>query len=90
MYDPRKDDAPFGFEGEGIAIMAVGNLPTELPIEASQTFSDALEPFIPAMAKANLEGTLEESGLPPEIARAVILWRGKLAPTFAHLSEFVG
>jgi alpha-aminoadipic semialdehyde synthase len=90
MYDPRQDEAPFGFEGEGIAIMAVGNLPTELPIEASQTFSDALEPFIPAMAEANLEGTLEDSGLPPEIARAVILWRGKLTPAFEHLSEFVG
>jgi alpha-aminoadipic semialdehyde synthase len=90
MYDPRQDEAPFGFEGEGIAIMAVGNLPTELPIEASQTFSEALEPFIPAMAAANLEGTLEESGLPPEIARAVILWRGKLTSAFAHLSEFVG
>jgi len=90
MYDPRQDETPFGFEGDGIAIMAVGNLPTELPIEASQTFSEALEPFIPAMAGANLEGTLEESGLPPEIARAVILWRGKLTPAFAHLSEFVG
>ena len=90
MYDPRKEDAPFGFEGDGIAIMAVGNLPTELPIEASQTFSDALEPFIPAMAEANLDGTLEESGLPPEIARAVILWRGELTPAFEHLSEFVG
>ena len=90
MYDPRQDEAPFGFEGEGFAVMAVGNLPTELPIEASQTFSDALEPFIPAMAEANLEGTLEESGLPPEITRAVILWRGKLTPAFEHLSEFVG
>jgi alpha-aminoadipic semialdehyde synthase len=90
MYDPRKDEHPFGFEGEGIAVMAVGNLPTELPIEASQTFSDALEPFIPRMAAANLEGTLEESGLPGEIRRAVILWRGELTEPFAHLEEFAG
>jgi alpha-aminoadipic semialdehyde synthase len=89
MYDPRRDDAPFGFDGEGIAVMAVGNLPTELPIEASQTFSDALEPFIPQMSEANLEGSLEESGLPPEIARAVILWRGELTSPFTHLEEFL-
>lgn len=87
IFDPHREEAPFGFEGEGIAVMAVGNLPTELPIEASQTFSDALEPFIPAMAAANLEASLEGSGLPPEIARAVIVWRGELAPRFAHLAE---
>jgi alpha-aminoadipic semialdehyde synthase len=90
MYDPRRDEHPFGFEGEGIAVMAVGNLPTELPIEASQTFSDALEPFIPRMAEAKLDGALEESDLPPEIQRAVIVWRGELTPPFAHLREFVG
>lgn len=90
LYDPRSGEAPFGFEGEGIAVMAVGNLPTELPIEASQTFSDALEPFIAAMANAVLDGPLEASGLPPEIARAVILWRGELTGPFAHLSEQVG
>ncbi|RKZ16831.1 hypothetical protein DRQ53_05265 [bacterium] len=89
MYDPRSGEAPSGFEGEGIAVMSVGNLPTELPIEASMTFSEALEPFIPAMANADLEGTLEDSGLPPQIARAVILWRGELTESFAHLAAAV-
>lgn len=89
LYNPQTGESPFGFEGEGIAVMAVGNLPTELPIEASQTFSDALEPFIGAMSAARLDGSLEDSGLPPEVARAVILWRGELTAPFRHLEEFV-
>ena len=46
-------------------------------------------PSGPRMASANLEGSLEDSGLPPEIARAVIVWRGELTEPFAHLQEFV-
>ena len=36
-----------GFEGPGLAVMAVGNLPCELPREASETFSEALRPVRP-------------------------------------------
>jgi alpha-aminoadipic semialdehyde synthase len=89
VYDPRRDTAPSGFGGEGIAVMAVGNLPAELPIEASGTFSGALEQFIPAMAAAKLDGSLEESGLPDPIRRAVILWRGEFAPDFAAMREYL-
>ncbi len=89
VYDPSTRAAASGFEGAGLAVMAVGNLPCELPREASQTFSEALLPFIPALARADLGGDLETAGLPDPIRRSVILWRGGFTPEFSHMSEFL-
>jgi alpha-aminoadipic semialdehyde synthase len=89
VYDPATGEAPSGFEGPGLAVMAVGNLPCELPREASETFSEALLPFVPAMAAADLAGDLATAGLPDPIRRSVILWRGDFAPEFSYMSEFL-
>ena len=35
-YDPATGEAPSGVEGPGLAVMAVSNLPCELPRESSQ------------------------------------------------------
>jgi alpha-aminoadipic semialdehyde synthase len=89
VYDPATGEAPSGFEGPGVTVMAVGNLPCELPREASETFSEALLPFVPALARADLTGDLEMAGLPDPIKRSVILWRGDFAPEFSYMSEFL-
>ena len=89
VYDPVTGEAPSGFEGPGVAVMAVGNLPCELPREASETFSEALLPFVPGLARADLAGDLETAGLPDPIRRSVILWRGGFAPEFSYMSEYL-
>jgi len=87
VYDPTTGEAPSGFEGPGVAVMAVGNLPTELPLDASEHFSEALEPFVPALAAADLEAPFEQVDLPAPIRRAVIVWRGELTPDYAYLAD---
>jgi alpha-aminoadipic semialdehyde synthase len=89
VYDPATGAAPSGFEGPGLAVMAVGNLPCELPREASETFSEALLPFVAGLARADLTGDLVTAGLPDPIKRSVILWRGDFAPEFSYMSEFL-
>jgi alpha-aminoadipic semialdehyde synthase len=89
VYDPATRAATSGFEGPGLAVMAVGNLPCELPREASETFSEALLPFIPDLARADLTGDLETAELPDPIRRSVILWRGDFTPEFSYMSEFL-
>ncbi len=89
IYDPLTRSAPSGFEGDGIAVMAVGNLPTELPKEASQTFSRALSPFLPAIARVDLSAPFEEAKLPAPIKKSVILWNGELTPSFAYMESFL-
>ena len=53
MYDPKTDMITDGCSGDGVAIMAVDNLPCELPRESSHEFSDSLYTFVPEIAKAD-------------------------------------
>ena len=89
VHDPRTRQVRDGFEGEGMAVLAVDNLPCELPVDASVAFSAALEPFVPALAATSFDTALGSLHLPPEIARAVVAHRGALAPGYAYLADAV-
>lgn len=86
VFDPATRTAVPGFAGPGIAVLAVDNLPCELPLDASLAFSHALRPFVGALARADFTVPFEELALPPEVARAVVAHRGQLAPDYQYLS----
>ncbi len=86
VWDPETGEARMGVAGSGPVILAVDILPSELPREASEYFSEILEPFIPAIAYADYSVPFEELDLPSEIARAVILYHGKLTPDYRYLA----
>jgi len=89
VYDPVKRKASMGFNGEGILVMAVDILPSELPRESSQAFGDALVEFIPAIASANYNQDFETLRLPAEIKRALILHKGKLTPDYKYIADYL-
>lgn len=62
-----------------IDIMAVGNLPNELPRDASRYFGEQMIKFV-------LPHLLE--GEAPVIEKATIVKRGKLTPAFSYLEEY--
>jgi saccharopine dehydrogenase (NAD+, L-lysine forming) len=88
-WNPHTDEAQMGVAGTGPVILAVDILPSELPREASEYFSEILEPFIPAIARADYSVPFEELDLPSEIARALILYHGKLTPDYRYLSKYL-
>ena len=89
VYDPSRDEIHDGFAGNGPVVLAVGNLPCELPREASAAFSAALAPLIPALAAADFSAPLEELALPPELQRAQILHHGAFTPEYEYLARYV-
>jgi alanine dehydrogenase len=89
VYDPVQDKAVPGFDGSGPVVLAVYNLPAELPLESSTYFSGALKEHIPAIARADFRKKFVDCGLPDVIRRAVILFRGELTPDYAYLGRFV-
>lgn len=89
VYDPIQEKAELGIDGQGIVVMAVDNLPTELPREASTSFSETLRRFIPAIAKADYSVPFEELALPPEVKKAVIVYQGKLTPEYEYLQKYL-
>jgi alanine dehydrogenase len=87
IYDPAEDRASPGFEGRGPVVLAVYNLPAELPLEASTYFSGKLKEYVPAIAAANFQRKFADCGLPDVVRRSVILYRGELTPDYAYLSR---
>lgn len=90
VYDPVEDKAIPGFAGRGPAVLAVYNLPAELPLESSTYFSGKFKEHIPALAAARFDKPFAECGLPDVLRRAVIVYRGQLAPSYAYLGEYLG
>ncbi len=89
VYNPIDSTVTDGVEGSGPVVMAVDNLPCELPNEASEFFSQTLIPFIPRLVNADFSSPLENSNLPDELRRAVILYNGELTPGYEHLNKYL-
>jgi alpha-aminoadipic semialdehyde synthase len=88
LYRPDTDEAHAGvLAGPGPLVLAVDNLPCELPREASQSFGDALAPLIEALVAAHDSGTLAPDALPDELGRALIAHEGRLRERFAYLEK---
>lgn len=80
-YDPATaTEVKFGEKGS-IAVMAVDNLPCELPRDASEGFGEMfMEAVIPAFFNNDKDGILE---------RARMTENGKLTARFKYLQEYV-
>jgi len=89
VYEPGTGTAKDGFEGDGPVMMAVEILPSEIPRESSIDFSRVLKQFLPHLSMADLSKRFAELDLPPELKRAVIVYRGELTPDYAYLNSFL-
>jgi alpha-aminoadipic semialdehyde synthase len=89
VYDPEKDAAMIGIEGKGPVVMAVYNLPAELPLESSAFFSGGLKKYVPAIVAADFRVPFDKCELPPEVRKAVILYRGELTPDYRYMSGYL-
>jgi alpha-aminoadipic semialdehyde synthase len=89
VYNPFTREPTMGFRGEGILVMAVDILPSELPREASQTFSDALIGFMPEIAAADFDVSFESLQLPLPVKKALVLHKGELTPDYMYLQEYL-
>jgi alpha-aminoadipic semialdehyde synthase len=88
-YIIDKNKAEMGVEGEGPVVMAVDNLPCELPRESSTSFSETLLDFIPALADADFTVPFSDLELPREFKDAVVVYRGKLTEKFQYLEQYL-
>jgi alpha-aminoadipic semialdehyde synthase len=87
VFDPMTGEAKLGMEGRGPLVLAVDNLPCELPRDATEHFSDSLLPFLPRLARADFGAAYEDLVLPTPLYRAVITHQGRLTPPYRHLEE---
>lgn len=80
-YLPSENKEVDVFHPAAVVVMAVANLPCEIPKDASEGFGERfLEEVIPAFFNGDQDGIL---------ARAKITEKGKLTPRFSYLKEYV-
>ena len=89
IYNPKTDSIKDGFDEEGIIVMAVDNLPCELPIESSNEFSKSLFNFIIDIVKADYSKDFNDLDLPVEIKNAVILYHGELTDNYNYIAKYL-
>jgi alpha-aminoadipic semialdehyde synthase len=87
--DPAAGTIEDGHLGEGIVLLAVDNLPCELPQDSSSFFSNQFKPFVPGLLSADYDSSLDASGLPPEVKRAVIVYNGRLTWDYEYLNRYL-
>lgn len=79
VYEPATGKTVPGVKGDGPVVMAVDNLPCELPRESSTEFSDHLEPFVLEIARGD--------DLSDPVRKAVVAFDGRLAPEYSYLAK---
>ena len=87
VYLPAEDAIRDGIEGNGPVIMAVDNLPCEIPRESSQYFSSVLREMVLPLSGADWRADFESLDLPSHLKRAVIVHKGELAPSYRYLQK---
>ncbi len=80
-YNPITERMDIPFSKNAVTIMAVDNLPCELPREASEDFGkELMERVMPSLLGVDKDGIIE---------RATITKNGILTPRFAYLKDYV-
>jgi alanine dehydrogenase len=90
VWSPEDGTTRPGVEGRGLVVMAVDNLPCELPAEASEHFGDSLLRFVSPLARCNWDEPLDRLALPAELLDAVIVHHSALTPPFLELERHLG
>ncbi len=81
-FDPKSRTEIPAFSKQGIDVMAVDNLPSELPRDASVFFGKQLiQNVLPELLKGRTSGA---------VVRGMVAENGKLTPLFQYLADFVG
>lgn len=87
VFDPLTRKAEGGVEGRGPVILAVDNLPAELPMDASEHFGDSLFPFISYLVSTDYSAEFEFLALPAAVQGAVVAHKGELTPGYRYLAH---
>jgi alpha-aminoadipic semialdehyde synthase len=88
-YNTKTKKADPGITTNGPVIMAVDNLPCELPIESSTSFSETLLDFVPTLAKTDFNIDFHTLDLCRELKDAIIVYQGSLTEQYTHLNKYL-
>ncbi|MCQ9205684.1 MAG: hypothetical protein NG737_05165 [Omnitrophica bacterium] len=86
-YIPQKKKFVDGYNSSGVTVLAVDNLPAQLPRDSSTEFSGFIREYVYQIATQGVKDITQHMALPREIRRAVITEAGRLTRDFSYLKD---
>lgn len=88
-YDPLKDTYKDGYKSRGITILAIDNLPAELPWDSSESFSKLIREYVYQIAAHGATNITDHVAIPGELRKAVVTQDGKLTENYQYLKQYL-
>jgi alpha-aminoadipic semialdehyde synthase len=88
-YDPKKKTFVDGYKSEGVTVLAIDNLPAEMPADASSEFSGLIRDYVYQIAAHGVRDITNHMAIPGEIRNAVVTQDGKLTKDFDYLQQHI-
>lgn len=88
LYDVAAQQAQDSLDGDGVLMMGVDILPSELPRDASAHFGRLLEPYVMPLATSDASVPFAaQTDLPLELHGACITAHGELTPNYVYIGK---
>jgi alpha-aminoadipic semialdehyde synthase len=88
-YIPESKKFVGGYKSEGITVLAVDNLPAEMPKDASDEFSGLIRDYVYQIAAHGVKDIIHHMAIPAEIRQAVVTQDGKLTKNSDYLRKYI-
>lgn len=87
VYDAEENESDERFNGPGVLICSIDNMPAQLPREATEFFGCLLLPYIPQMVESDATTSFDNYQVSPIVRDAVITSNGSLTPNFEYITD---
>ncbi|XP_050030793.1 alpha-aminoadipic semialdehyde synthase, mitochondrial isoform X1 [Dermacentor andersoni] len=87
LYDADQHKNTESFAGPGVLVCSIDNMPTQLPLEATDYFGKLLMPYINDIMASDATKPLSQHRMSPVVEGAVIASNGKLTPNYEYIED---
>uniref|UniRef100_A0A8D8RP93 Alpha-aminoadipic semialdehyde synthase, mitochondrial n=2 Tax=Cacopsylla melanoneura TaxID=428564 RepID=A0A8D8RP93_9HEMI len=87
LYDADSNKDTKSFKGPGVLVCSIDNMPTQLPMEATDFFGNLVFPYTLDILQSDATRPIEEHDFSPAVQSAIIASNGKLTPKFEYIED---
>ncbi|KAI5730779.1 hypothetical protein M8J76_017292 [Diaphorina citri] len=87
LYDADSNKDTKSFKGPGVLVCSIDNMPTQLPMEATDFFGNLVFPYALDILQSDASKPIEEHNFSPAVQAAIIASNGELTPKFKYIED---
>lgn len=87
LYDADRNKDTKSFNGPGVLVCSIDNMPTQIPRESTDFFGDLLLPYSYDILKSDATQPLESHSFCPSVSGAIIASNGKLTTNYEYIQD---